>query len=53
LIIYIHKDCGEPAVEIPEDFAPVIPTVFPFACLYCLQEIEDGSDLMAMEEMRQ
>jgi hypothetical protein len=53
MIIYNHKDCGEPAVEIPDDFAPEMPTVFPFSCLYCLQEIEDESDLMVMEQMRQ
>ena len=53
MIIYHHKDCGDPAVEIPDDFAPERPTVFPFFCLHCLQEIEEESDLMVIEQMRQ
>ncbi len=53
MIVYVHEDCGQPAVEIPDDFPPQMPTTFPFSCLYCLQEIEDVSDLKAIEQMGQ
>ncbi len=53
MIIYIHEDCGQPAFEIPDDFPPERPTVFPFSCLYCLQEIEEVSDLLVVEQMGQ
>ena len=53
MTIYIHKDCGQPAVETPEVVQPEVPTNFPFICLYCLEEIEDESVLMALEQMGQ
>lgn len=51
--IYVHKDCGQPAVEMPDDFAPQAPSTFPLNCLHCLQDIQDQSDLMAIEQMGQ
>jgi len=53
MTIYVHKDCGQPAVETPEVVLPEVPTDFPFICLYCLEEIEDESVLMAIEQMGQ
>ena len=53
MTIYVHKDCGQPAVETPEVVLPEVPTDFPFICLYCLEEIEDESVLMALEQMGQ
>ncbi len=53
MMLYIHKDCGEAAVERPDTVMPEIPTGFPFTCLSCLGEIEDESDLTAVELMSQ
>src|SRR5207249_12070726 len=53
MTIYVHKDCGQPAVETPDVVLPEVATDFPFICLYCLDEIEDELDLMAIEQMSQ
>ena len=53
MLVYINKDCGEPAVERPDAVLPEVPTAFPFTCLSCLGEIEDESDLIAVETMSQ
>jgi len=53
MTIYVHKDCGQPAVETPDVVLPEVATDFPFICLYCLDEIEDALDLMAIEQMGQ
>jgi hypothetical protein len=53
MMIYIHKDCGEAAVERPDTVSPDVPTEFPFTCLSCLGEIEDESDLTAVQLMSQ
>lgn len=51
--LYIHKDCGETAVERPDTVMPELPIGFPFTCISCLGEIEDESDLTAVEMMSQ
>jgi hypothetical protein len=53
MIVYLHKDCGEAAVERPDAVLPEIPTEFPFICLSCLDEIEGPSDLTRVEVMSQ
>ncbi len=53
MMVYIHKDCGEAAVERPDAIRPEIPADFPFTCLSCLGEIEDESDLTTVELMSQ
>ena len=53
MMIYIHKDCGEAAVERPDAILPEVPTKFPFTCLSCLGEIEDESDLTVVQMMSQ
>ncbi|MBI3597391.1 MAG: hypothetical protein HY203_09590 [Nitrospirae bacterium] len=50
---YIHKDCGETAVERPDTVMPELPIGFPFTCISCLGEIEDESDLTTVEMMSQ
>ena len=49
MMIYIHKACGEAAVERPDTVLPEVPTEFPFTCLSCLTEIDDESDLTAVQ----
>jgi hypothetical protein len=51
--VYLHKDCGEPAVETPDTVLAEIPQDFPFTCLSCLGEIEDPSDIKIIEVMSQ
>jgi len=51
--IYVHKDCGQPAVETPDVVLQEVPADFPFTCLYCLEDIEDESDLTVIEQMGQ
>jgi len=51
--VYLHKDCGEPAVETPEVISAELPEDFPFTCLSCLDEIEDESDIKTIEVMSQ
>lgn len=46
---FIHRDCGEAAVEGPDTVFPQIPDGFPFICLSCLGEIEDESDLVLVQ----
>ena len=53
MIIYVHKDCGQPAVETPGVVLQEVPADFPFTCLYCLEDIEDESDLTVIEQMGQ
>lgn len=53
MIIYLHKDCGQAAVETPDVVLPEVPTDFPLTCLHCLEEIADESDLTAIEQMSQ
>lgn len=53
MMIYIHKDCGEAAVERPDTVTPDVPSAFPFTCLSCLGEIEDESDLNTVQLMSQ
>lgn len=53
MMIYVHKDCGQPAVETPDAVLPEVPTDFPFTSLYCLEEIEDELDLTVIEQMSQ
>jgi len=51
--LFIHNDCGETAVERPDAVMQELPVAFPFTCLSCLGEIEDESDLTAVEMMSQ
>ena len=51
--VYLHKDCGDPAVETPDTVFAEIPQDFPFTCLSCLDEIEDPSDIKIVEVMSQ
>ena len=53
MMVYIHNDCGEPAVERPDTVLPEIPAGFPFICLSCLGEVEDATDLTAVQLMSQ
>jgi hypothetical protein len=53
MTLYIHKDCGETAVERRDTVMPELPTEFPFTCISCLGEIEDESDLTSVEMMSQ
>lgn len=53
MMLYIHNDCGETAVERPDTVMPELPTAFPFTCISCLGEIEDESDLTSAELMSQ
>lgn len=53
MIIYLHKDCGDPAVETPDTINAQVPDDFPFTCLSCLVEIEDESDIKVVEVMGQ
>ena len=46
---YLHKDCGEAAVEGPDTVLPQVPTDFPFTCLSCLGEVEGKSDLILVQ----
>jgi len=50
--VYLHKDCGQPAVETDTFFAE-LPEDFPFTCLSCLEEIEDESDIKTVQVMGQ
>jgi hypothetical protein len=51
--IYVHKSCGQPAVETPDVAEREVPEDFPFPCLNCLEEIEDESELVVHERMSQ
>lgn len=51
--VYLHKGCGEPAVETPDTVFAEIPEDFQFTCLSCLEEIEDPSDIKIIEVMSQ
>lgn len=51
--VYLHMDCGEPAVETPDTVLAETPEDFPFTCLSCLGEIEDESDIKTVEVMGQ
>ena len=51
--VYLHKDCGEPAVETPGTVFAELPEDFPFTCLSCLGEIEDKLDIKTIEVMSQ
>lgn len=53
MLIYLHKECGQPAVETPDVIEPETPGDFPFTCLFCLGDVEDESDLIAVERMSQ
>jgi hypothetical protein len=53
MTLYIHKDCGETAVERPDTVTPDLPADFPFTCISCLGEVEDASDLTSIELMSQ
>lgn len=53
MILYLHRDCGHPAVETSDAGLPELPSGFPFTCLYCLDEIEDDSELLVIEQMGQ
>ncbi len=53
MILYVHNDCGQPAVETSDAGLPEVPAGFPFPCLYCLEEIEDESELRVIEQMGQ
>ena len=53
MMLYIHNDCGESAVERPDTILPELPADFPFTCLSCLGEVGDPSDLTAVEMMSQ
>ncbi len=53
MTIYLHKDCHEAAVERPDTVEPDLPTDFPFTCLSCLGDVDDESDLIAVELMSQ
>lgn len=53
MIISVHKDCGQPAVEIPHDFQPRRRPPYRLTCLSCLKEIEGVPDLMALEQRSQ
>ena len=51
--LYLHKECGEPAVETPGTVFAELPADFPFTCLSCLEEIENESDIKVVEQMSQ
>lgn len=53
MMIYLHKDCHEAAVERPDAVSPALPTEFPFTCLSCLGDVDEESDLVAVELMSQ
>lgn len=53
MILYLHRDCGQPAVDTSDAGLPELPSGFPFPCLYCLDEIEDDSELLVIEQMGQ
>lgn len=53
MILYVHKDCAQPAVETSDAGLPEVPDGFPFPCLHCLEEIEDESELRVAEQMSQ
>lgn len=53
MILYLHRDCGQPAVDTSDAGLPELPPGFPFPCLFCLDEIEDDSELLVVEQMGQ
>jgi len=53
MLVLIHKACSEPAIEdssIGEGCAIPIDR-FPFACVSCLEDIADESELRLSEEL--
>ncbi len=47
--LFLHKDCGETAIEGPGTVLPQLPEEFPFTCLTCLGEVEGQSDLIVSQ----
>jgi hypothetical protein len=51
--LYLHKECGESAVETSETDLVELPADFPFTCMSCHEEIDDESEVRVVEQMSQ
>lgn len=53
MLVFIHKECGGPALEeSPVGEVCAVPVDrFPFSCFSCLEEIVDGSELRLTEDL--
>lgn len=53
MLVLVHKECGGPALEeSPVGEVCAIPVDrFPFACVTCLEEIVDESELRLTEDL--